>query len=90
MCKAIHLLDTKQTATVTHDISSVQIPIVITLFSFGKQVITYYLDVAYRNGHSREVHTHASLGPALAHVEVEVPDTVIQVSLQCLVKLKMK
>jgi hypothetical protein len=45
---------------------------------------------AYRYGHSREVQTHTSLWPTLAHVEVEFPDTVIQVSLQCLVKLKMK
>jgi hypothetical protein len=59
-------------------------------FQFWQASHYVHFDAAYRNCHSREVHTHASLGPALAHVEVEVPNTVIQVSLQCLVKLKMK
>jgi len=43
MCKILHLLDTKQAATVTHDVGSVQLFIVITLFSFGKQIVKYIL-----------------------------------------------
>ena len=89
-CKIINLFDKIQAATVnigSRFSSAFHCHYIVQFRQAGHYV---YFEVAYRNCHSREVQTHASLGPTLAHVEMEVPDTVIEVSQQCLVKLKMK
>jgi hypothetical protein len=42
----------------------------------------------YRMSDSRKVQSHRLLGPVFRHVEIKIPDTVVEKRLQCLLKLK--